>query len=558
VVLVKAVAVRLTAEGERDAELKIGRVAAAADDLGAMHPTIVPQIEARKALMQARLLRLGIDAELRGAAMSPGLGGGGIGGIAGGAGAGVVQGAAPAGGLLAAAGGAPLLTAGIVATVAGLVAGLGGIIPALAAAGMGVTAFGALAFPTFSKVGAAVTKLDAATTQAARNKAWAAIPEQIRPLVRGWQDLTGLWGKMSGKLAPDVMKIMNEGLKIAGKLLPDMLPFAKTAATAIDGLLKQFDKFSSSPGFKAFLANMVKLEGPAITAIGEGIGKVAVGLGRLLTGLETPAGLRLMGDLFTALGNTLSWLGNAAHYMAVHNRWNEIIRWAVDTWHGVNKAWQALSHAWDNVVHAYDNFSHASSATWAAIVHGWNNTTNAVNDAVAAIEHAFGNVIHAGGVVIHWFALLPGRIGGFFAKAGSWLWNAGAAIIQGLWDGAKSVAGGLLRWLNGIGSSIAGAISGALGIHSPSRVMHRVGVHAMDGLITGMASRMPALGAVTGSAAAAMIPGPGYGQGYGGGLVRVQLEWVGGSPGDDFLAWLRGKIRVKGGTGPGSVQAALS
>ena len=43
--------------------------------------------------------------------------------------------------------------------------------------------------------------------------------------------------------------------------------------------------------------------------------------------------------------------------------------------------------------------------------------------------------------------------------------------------------------------------------------------------------------------------------GGGGGLL--QIEWVGGNAGDEFMSWLKKNIRVRAGTGPDSVQRAL-
>lgn len=56
--------------------------------------------------------------------------------------------------------------------------------------------------------------------------------------------------------------------------------------------------------------------------------------------------------------------------------------------------------------------------------------------------------------VVSWFAGLPGRIVGIFAGAGSWLWNAGSSIINGLWDGLKSAWGNVTSWVSGLGDWI--------------------------------------------------------------------------------------------------------
>lgn len=47
------------------------------------------------------------------------------------------------------------------------------------------------------------------------------------------------------------------------------------------------------------------------------------------------------------------------------------------------------------------------------------------------------------------------------------------------------------------------------------------------------------------------------GEGGGGGVARIELEWVGGNGSDEFLTWLRKNIRVRAGTGSDSVQRAL-
>jgi phage-related tail protein len=42
------------------------------------------------------------------------------------------------------------------------------------------------------------------------------------------------------------------------------------------------------------------------------------------------------------------------------------------------------------------------------------------------------------------------------------------------------------------------------------------------------------------------------------GVSKIQLEWVGGNSGDEFLTWLKRNIRAVAGSGPNSVQVALS
>jgi hypothetical protein len=80
---------------------------------------------------------------------------------------------------------------------------------------------------------------------------------------------------------------------------------------------------------------------------------------------------------------------------------------------------------------------------------------------------------------------------GFFASAGSWLVNAGRMILQGLWNGLKSIANGVLDWIRGIGAQIAQGFQDAVGIHSPSTVFAEFGKNIGQGLIVGIGDITP-------------------------------------------------------------------
>lgn len=98
---------------------------------------------------------------------------------------------------------------------------------------------------------------------------------------------------------------------------------------------------------------------------------------------------------------------------------------------------------------------------------------------------------------------------GFFSNAGSWLWNAGRNIIQGLIDGA----GSLLRnigsfFLNMVPGWIRGPFEKALGISSPSKVFAGYGVDIMQGLQVGMDSFIPTVPAVVPAGRVGAFSGP--------------------------------------------------
>lgn len=106
------------------------------------------------------------------------------------------------------------------------------------------------------------------------------------------------------------------------------------------------------------------------------------------------------------------------------------------------------------------------------VVRNWGRITGAVSAGV--------------GRVVGYMKSLPGRILGALGALDSLLYNAGKDIIYGLLNGLRSMWGELMSLAGSIANSIKDKISGALHIHSPSRVMHVIGIAIMDGLIGGI------------------------------------------------------------------------
>jgi hypothetical protein len=333
--IVKSVAVKISTTGVDDARLQIEKIRVKAEELGREHPTITPQIDKAKALLEARLLRDGIKRELAGSLnIEPGKlsafqrmvanlrgGSNGSGGLA----SMFASDAAGGGSMFA----NPAAIAGIAASAAVLLPEITGLVSGFAAATAGVGAFGLLALPTFDKIKNAYTTIDAA--QKKYNQAEALYKESptktnataaasallklrtaqesmapsTRAAVGGIHALVGEFDKMARAFQPTVMKVFNDGLKIANDLLPHLTPLAQAAGTAIDGLLKRFDKFIQSKGFKDWLSQFTKLIGPSITAIGTGIGKITIAFGKLLTVMSSRSVVHTINVAFGILSGTI-------------------------------------------------------------------------------------------------------------------------------------------------------------------------------------------------------------------------------------------------------------
>ncbi|WP_341998583.1 tape measure protein [Microbacterium sp. LWH7-1.2] len=73
--------------------------------------------------------------------------------------------------------------------------------------------------------------------------------------------------------------------------------------------------------------------------------------------------------------------------------------------------------------------------------------------------------------IVDWFTSIPGAINDLLTGAGRWLYNIGRDIINGLWEGLKSVWQSVSSWFENTFGGIVDTIAGIFGIHSPSRVM---------------------------------------------------------------------------------------
>src|SRR5258708_2208653 len=194
------------------------------------------------------------------------------------------------------------------------------MISAIAAAGVGLGAFAVFAIPTFMKItggisavsaamsklstdklGKGITAAQLAADRLAQSKAGAAIPGALQPPLGAGLDLKATFDKMVAAMQPQVVRVFGDALKVVRDLLPQLMPIAKTAGNAIDGLLKGFDKFVKTPGFRQFMSSMQQLAGPAITAIGQGLGKVAIALGQFLVQAASPQGLTILRYAFKVL-----------------------------------------------------------------------------------------------------------------------------------------------------------------------------------------------------------------------------------------------------------------
>jgi hypothetical protein len=170
-----------------------------------------------------------------------------------------------------------------------------------------------------------------------------------------------------------------------------------------------------------------------------------------------------------------------------------------------------------------------------------------------------------------------------FQPAGAWLTNAGISIVQGLANGILAEASVAVSAAQSLANAVTSTVNNALQVHSPSRVMHQIGVFTGQGLGLGILSQEPFVGQAAGTLAMASVQGlagiasaqslsalgslgvpsigspaslPGVSSPLRAGGLQLQLSWAGSS--DQVTNAIVGGLQghIVGATG-GDVQAAL-
>jgi phage-related protein len=112
-------------------------------------------------------------------------------------------------------------------------------------------------------------------------------------------------------------------------------------------------------------------------------------------------------------------------------------------------------------------------------------------DVGAAVNDVINRIVELDRAVMDWARRFDAAalelLEAFKAIPGQ-MYQIGADIMSGLWNGIKSKWEGVKSSITGIASGVADRFRSALGIHSPSRVMAEIGTYAMQGLEQGMQS----------------------------------------------------------------------
>lgn len=353
-------------------------------------------------------------------------------------------------------------------------------------------------------------------------------------------------GAMAASLAPAVQVLASPGVqqslqsvslslaKIVTALTPLITLFAqglanglKTAATQLGYLAKILDDNRGS------ISELTKILGAAITVFNL---------------LNLP--IQLVGLLLRGLAAASDWAKDhfAALKAFVQRMWVDIKAWFMDGVHGVEAA--------------YDKVVSAGASAWGKVQSGAKSAWNLIHDYIVnPLKTAYDFVSGKFGDLVSIVTGLPGKL----ATGTSHLWD---------WLGAgmKAAVNGVVSGMNWVIDKINGMTGGLSDTWSWAGIPRIGQIDHIPKMASGGALGLGGLAAIIGERGTEIAKLPdgtqimphantqsalAQGGRFDGGASSVQIEWVGGSGGDEFLTWLRKNIRILHGSDPKSVQKAL-
>jgi hypothetical protein len=188
--------------------------------------------------------------------------------------------------------------------------------------------------------------------------------------------------------------------------------------------------------------------------------------------------------------------------------WDTVVKWTQVAWSAVSAA---VTVAWNwiksTVSGAVAAVTGAISGAWNSVTswtsNAWNRVTSIISDAWSSARNAVSNGISG---VISFVASLPGKILGALGNMGSLLYSAGSDLLLGMVRGITGVVGRVVDAAVSAAKSAVNSVKSFLGIASPSKVFHGLGVNVGEGFANGIA----AMSSTVSAEAARMVAIPSY------------------------------------------------
>jgi len=161
--------------------------------------------------------------------------------------------------------------------------------------------------------------------------------------------------------------------------------------------------------------------------------------------------------------------------------WNNIVAFIAPI---LQSIWDTVSNIWNAI---WSTITSICSAIWSTISAIWNSIWSTISSILSAIVEAVASkVSEIYNRISSKFSEILGYLGGLPSQMAA----KGRDIIQGLINGIASKIGAVSAKIREIGSVVTNGIKKVFDIHSPSRVMRKLGAFTFGGFELGLSDQI--------------------------------------------------------------------
>lgn len=291
---------------------------------------------------------------------------------------------------------------------------------------------------------------------------------QVLPVI---VQLVTMLGQTFAQLLPILVPIITQVMALAATLIAQLVPIFMQLVTAV-------------------LPMVVTIFGAVLSAIGPLISMIAGLLIPIIMALM-PVVVTIFGVIANVITTVMQIIMGVIQVVTgiISGNWGQV-------WSGILNIFSGI---WNTIVAV---LSGVFAIIWSVISSGLNLVFGFIGSVLGNIGRFFAdtwNNITRGisdfvGGIGRFFAGIPDAIMGALSGAGTWLYDAGKNIVEGLFNGIKSLAGTIGNFfLSLLPGWIVEPFKIALNIHSPSRVFREFGVNIGQGLLLGVGDEQGAI-----------------------------------------------------------------
>jgi len=291
----------------------------------------------------------------------------------------------------------------------------------------------------------------------------------LQPVMAPLTQMFTEFGKGLAKLGPVMTQVLDASMPFVHTFLDLLLKVGKTLLPAFNYALNQMVASGALNEMSQGLVILIKALAQFVVALGPGMKSSAM----------------IFRDLSVIIGAAIIGAGKAISFVA---------NLLEDYFHRMRLNIAKTIAQWDDFRHRtaviFDGVRHDIAHIWDMI---WNNTVGRVQRGIADVTG--------------WFKKLPGMALGALFGLGHSLYSFAHSALNELWSGFKSIAGSIINWIKGFGSSIINGLKSLFGIHSPSSVFHSIGENLMHGLLNGLKAGHGKVGSFLSNVAGSLMGG---------------------------------------------------